>query len=80
MVGERLIGECGGARDERRGTKILIEGERGFGYSGAGEKWSETDARFEGHRFTGIRTECVRLGIGKVMVRGEIDNMEEKFL
>jgi hypothetical protein len=32
MVGEKLIGEWGGARDERRETKILLEGERGFGY------------------------------------------------
>jgi len=38
MVGERLSGEWDGVRDERRETKILLEGERGFGYFGPGEK------------------------------------------
>jgi hypothetical protein len=32
MVGERLIGEWSGARDQRRETKILLEGEWGFEY------------------------------------------------
>jgi len=33
MFGERLIGEWSGARDQRRETKILLEGEWGFEYS-----------------------------------------------
>jgi len=32
MFGERLIGEWSGARDQRRETKILLEGEWGFEY------------------------------------------------
>jgi len=38
MVGEWLNGEWRGARHERRETKILLEGERGLGYFGGGEK------------------------------------------
>ena len=34
MVGEWISGEGSGGRDERRETKILLEGERGFGYFG----------------------------------------------
>ena len=51
-----------------------------MGYFSTGEKWLETDGRFQGRRFTGICTEHVRLGIGKVMVRGDLDKVEEKFL
>ena len=43
MVGERLIGEWSGVRDERQETKILLEGERGFGYFGRGEKRTDVD-------------------------------------
>jgi hypothetical protein len=36
-VGERISGEGSGVRDERRETKILLEGEQGFGYFGPRE-------------------------------------------
>jgi len=37
MVGEWLNGEWSRVRDERRETKILLEGEWGLGYFGRGE-------------------------------------------
>ena len=38
IVAEWLNRKWGGARGERRETKIPLEGERGFGYFGPGEK------------------------------------------
>ena len=67
-------------RREGRKTRILLEREQGLGYFSTGEKSLETDGRFQERRFIGICTEHVRLGIGKVMLIGELDNMEEKFL